>query len=177
MRRLRAKSSQKRREVGFLRARARSGLSTRWKASWVVGGSPFTGGARGGLGRTGESEARALPIVRWINACSGSGESAWSRRVVPVRRQGTSEIGTSWFRLLQCAARATRGVSIRGVRPARPCDVQMTRRGRCRRRTRFKGRAGTMVRSKRARANSAAHLPRSRQRELFWTGLGSHTKR
>lgn len=39
--------------------KARKGFTTRWKASWVVEGWPFTGKARDGSGRAGESEARA----------------------------------------------------------------------------------------------------------------------
>lgn len=61
----------------------------------------------------GQSEVRGSPCRKTSNACSGSGEVAWSHRDVPMKRQRTSEVGTSWFRLLQCAARATRGVSIR----------------------------------------------------------------
>jgi len=70
-----------------------------------------------------------------------------------------------WFRLLQCAARATRGVSIRGERSARSSDVQKPDGAFAEN----KGSAETR-RPKRAVANSTAHLPRSRQRELFWTG-------
>ena len=39
-------------------AKARKDFTTRWKASWIVDGWPFTGKALGGSGRAGESEAR-----------------------------------------------------------------------------------------------------------------------
>jgi hypothetical protein len=67
------------------------------------------------------------------------------------------------FRLFQCAARATRRVSVRGAGLARPCDVQKPDGASAEK----KGYAKLTNQPKRARVNSAAHLPRSRQRELF----------
>jgi hypothetical protein len=78
----------------------------------------------------------------------------------------------SRFRLLQCAARATRGVSIRGAGLARPRDVQEPDGEPAE----TKGYAEPHQ-PKRARVNSAAHLPRSRQRELSLDRAGSHTWR
>jgi len=177
VRRLRAESSQKRREVGFSRTKVRECLSTRWKASRTVGGSPFTGGARDGPGRTDESETRAR-IRRETD------QRVWRQRRVGLEstsraRKATTDVRDRNVLVQAPPVRSTRNAG--GQHPRRMARKAVRRAddptGSLPKANTLKGRAGTMVRSKRARANSAAHLPRSRQRELFWTGLGSHTER
>jgi len=106
-------------------------VAIRWKASWVVGCSPFTGCSRGGPGQSGESETRVALVARreargtaaanGLGACEsclggdrGRQRSSGSEEAPPVR--STRNEGG------QHPRRTSRKAVCRAV----------TRRGRCR---------------------------------------------